>query len=116
VRGQRGSAILTRVCAYAQVELDQAALADAALGERLAEERTALLAEVAAATGLGGRPRVAGGGAERARVTVRKAIAAAIEAVHTADPVVARHLSTYVRTGTRCRYEPDPEQVVVWRL
>ncbi len=106
-----------RRLAEIDAELDQAdALADAALGEKLAEEREALLAEVAAATGLGGRPRVAGSGAERARVTARKAIAAAIEAVHVADPVVARHLSTYVRTGTRCCYEPDPEQAVVWRL
>lgn len=100
-----------------EAELDRAdAWADEVSGQRLAAERAALLAEVAAATGLGGRRRVVGSGAERARVTVRKAIAGAIEAVHAADPVVARHLSTYVRTGTRCCYEPDPEHLVSWRL
>lgn len=98
-------------------ELDQADLrADAARGEELAAERTALLAELSAATGLGGRRRVSGSGAERARVTVKKAITSAIEAVHAVDPVVARHLTRHVRTGTRCCYEPDPEHLVDWRL
>jgi hypothetical protein len=98
-------------------ELDDAdAWGDAARGESLAAERDALLAEVSAVTGLGGRQRVAGSGAERARVTVRKAIATALDAIHAADPVVARHLTTCVRTGLRCRYEPDPEAPVAWRL
>ncbi|WP_183096000.1 hypothetical protein [Nocardioides stalactiti] len=98
-------------------ELDEAdAAGDAARGEALAAERTALLAEVSAATGLGGRARTTGSTAERARVTVRKAIAAALDAVHAADPVVARHLTTYVRTGLRCCYEPDPDAPVEWRL
>jgi hypothetical protein len=82
----------------------------------LTAEREALLAQVSAATGLGGRPRSTGSGAERARVTVRKAIAAGIEAIHAADPVVARHLTTHVRTGLTCRYEPDPDAPVSWRL
>ncbi|GAB4006853.1 hypothetical protein [Nocardioides ultimimeridianus] len=96
-------------------ELDDADLAgDAERGEQLAKERAALLAELSAATGIGGRPRVTGSSAERARVTARKAIAAALEAIHAADPVVARHLSTYVRTGLRCCYQPDSP--VEWRL
>ncbi|HEX7717634.1 MAG TPA: hypothetical protein VF416_10125, partial [Marmoricola sp.] len=69
-----------------------------------------------AATGLGGRPRTSGSGAERARVTVRKAVAAALDAIHGADPVVARHLTARVRTGLRCCYEPDPDAPVHWRL
>ncbi|HJQ04349.1 MAG TPA: hypothetical protein VJ872_02815 [Nocardioides sp.] len=98
-------------------ELDDAdLLGDAERGEQLAKERSALLAELSAATGLGGRPRVTGSSAERARVTARKAIATALDAIHTADPVVARHLSTYVRTGLRCCYEPDPDHAVEWRL
>jgi hypothetical protein len=47
---------------------------------------------------------------------VRKAVASAIEAVHAVDPVLARHLTTHVRTGLRCRYEPDPDAPVEWRL
>ena len=76
----------------------------------------ALLAEVAAATGLAGRPRPTGSSAERARVTVRKAIAAALRAVRDADPVVARHLTAHVRTGGSCAYEPDADRPVTWRL
>lgn len=98
-------------------ELDEAdAWGDAARGAKLTAERDALLAEVSAATGLGGRPRTSGSGAERARVTVRKAIATALDAIHGADPVVARHLTTHVRTGLRCSYQPDPDAPVEWRL
>lgn len=98
-------------------ELDEAdAAGDDEAGERLASERTALLAEVSAATGLGGRPRIAGSGAERARVSVRKAIAAALQAIHGVDPVVARHLDSRVRTGLRCCYEPDPDAPMTWLL
>ena len=83
---------------------------------KLTAERDALLAQVSAATGLGGRPRTTGSGAERARITVRKAIATALDAIHSADPVVARHLTTHVRTGLRCSYQPDPDVPVDWRL
>jgi tetratricopeptide (TPR) repeat protein len=97
--------------------LDRAdASGDAGLGTELTSEREALLAQVAAATGLGGRTRTTGSSAERARVTVRKAIAAALDAIHGADPVVARHLTTHVRTGVRCCYEPDPDASIDWRL
>ena len=106
-----------RRLAQIDTELDEAdAVGDAGAGERLQAERSALLAQVSAATGLGGRPRTSGSGAERARVTVRKAIATALDAIHSADPVVARHLTTRVRTGLRCCYEPDPDAPVDWRL
>jgi tetratricopeptide (TPR) repeat protein len=106
-----------RRLAEIDTELDDAdAWGDATRGERLAAERDALLAELSAATGLGGRRRTSGSGAERARVTVRKAIAAALDAIHGADPVVARHLTARVRTGLRCCYEPDPDAPVEWRL
>jgi hypothetical protein len=98
-------------------ELDEAdAVGDAPRSAQLMAERDALLAHVSAATGFGGRPRHTGSSAERARVTVRKAIATALEAIHAADPVVARHLTTHVRTGLTCRYEPDPDTPVSWRL
>lgn len=98
-------------------ELDDAdASGDQQRGDQLAEEREALLSELGAATGLRGRPRTTGSSEERARVTVRKAVAAAIEAIHAVDPVLARHLTTHVHTGLRCRYEPDPDAPVEWRL
>lgn len=89
---------------------------DQGAGDRLATERAALLAELGSATGLAGRPRTSGSSAERARVSVKKAITSAIDAIHPADPVVARHLSTFVRTGLWCRYEVDDEHPVRWRL
>ena len=98
-------------------ELDDAdASGDQSRGERLAAERQALIAELGATTGLRGRPRTTGSTEERARVTVRKAVAAAIDAIHAVDPVLARHLTTHVRTGLRCHYDSDPDAPVEWRL
>lgn len=98
-------------------ELDDAdACGDQARAERLALERIAILAELGATTGLGGRPRTSGSGNERARVTVRKAVVAALDAIHAVDPVLARHLTTHVHTGLHCRYDPDLDAPVEWRL
>lgn len=98
-------------------ELDEAdALGDQDAARRLADERSALVGELGAVTGLGGRRRTTGSGNERARVAVRKAVAAALDAIHAVDPVVARHLSGHVHTGLWCRYDPDPDAPVVWRL
>jgi hypothetical protein len=106
-----------RRLAEIDAELDRAdEWADVGLAATLAAEREAVLAEVAATTGLGGRPRPAGSSSERARVTVRKAVATAIRALHAADPVVARHLGAHVRTGHSCTYQPDPDRPVTWRL
>jgi hypothetical protein len=67
-----------RRLAEIDTEFDEAdAWGDVRRGAELTTEREALLAEVSAATGLGGRPRTSGSGAERARVTARKAIATA---------------------------------------
>jgi hypothetical protein len=89
---------------------------DAGRGQRLSAERGALLAQIAAATGLGGRPRTLGGTAERARVAVRKAIAAALARISAVDPPVGRLLADTVNTGTTCRYEPDPGRPIRWLL
>jgi hypothetical protein len=106
-----------RRLAEIDAELDEVdGSGDAGRGHILAEERDALLAEVSSVTGLGGRRRTAGSSAERARTTVRKAVAAALDSIHGAEPVVARHLTTYVRTGLRCCYDPDPDMPVHWRL
>jgi hypothetical protein len=82
--------------------------------ERLEDEREALLAEVRAATGLGARPRQAGATIERARVAVRKAVAAATDRIAEVDDGLARLLRDCVHTGARCVYEPDPARPVVW--
>lgn len=79
-------------------------------------EREVLIAELAAATGLGGAARTTGSTSERARVAVRKAIVAAVDRIEAVDAAMARHLRDRVRTGTVCRYEPDPDRVVEWEL
>jgi hypothetical protein len=83
---------------------------------RAQAERDALVHHLAAAAGLHGRRRLVGGTAERARVAVRKAISAAVERIDTHDPALARLLRDTVRTGSVCRYEPDPGRPVTWML
>lgn len=98
-------------------ELEEAeSWADDARVARLRLEREALLAEVSAATGLGGRPRRFSSTQERARVAVRKAIASALERIEARDAALARLLRDTVHTGTACRYDPDPARPVTWLL
>ena len=98
-------------------ELDEAHdWADEARVTRLGMEREALLREVAAATGLGGRQRRFGSAGEQARVAVRKAISAALARVEQQDPALARLFRDTVRTGAACRYDPDPGRPVTWIL
>ncbi|GAA4922501.1 hypothetical protein HD597_009157 [Nonomuraea thailandensis] len=72
----------------------------------LREEREWLLAELAAATGIGGRARPFTGSEERARVAVGKAIWRAVDRVAAVDPSIGEELRATVRTGTRCCYRP----------
>ncbi|MGZ4475204.1 MAG: hypothetical protein ACXVWW_05825 [Nocardioides sp.] len=78
-------------------------------------EREAILTQVAAASGLGGRARRAGGSTERTRVAVKKAISAAIAAIEATDAEMAAHLREHVRTGTWCCYRPAGDEIE-WRL
>ena len=106
-----------RRLAEIDADLDEArSWADTSRAARLAAEREALLDQLRAATGLGGRPRAAGSAHERARVAVRKAIANAIERVAAVDPSLGRLLSDTVTTGAFCRYAPDPDRPVQWVL
>jgi non-specific serine/threonine protein kinase len=79
-------------------------------------ELDALTRQLAAAVGLGGRNRPSGSSAERARVSVRKAIAKAIAHVADHDADLALLLSTTVKTGSYCSYVPDPRLTVDWSL
>jgi hypothetical protein len=75
-----------RRLAEIDADLDEArSWADTGRAAKLAAERDALLDQVRAATGLGGRPRVPGSAHERARIAVRKAIVNAIDRVAAAD-------------------------------
>ncbi len=90
--------------------------ADGPRASRLRLERDALLDEVGAATGLGGRRRQFSSAHERARVSVRKAVAAALDRIEQHDGSLARQLRDSVRTGGACRYDPDPDRPVRWLL
>ena len=85
--------------------------ADAGRVELLSTERDALLDELSAAAGLGGRARGTGSTRERARVAATKAIATAIERITLVDDDLGRHLRESVRTGLHCSYRPDAGEV-----
>ncbi|NUR86010.1 MAG: hypothetical protein HOY71_18170 [Nonomuraea sp.] len=74
---------------------------DAARGER-----EWLLAELAAATGLGGRARQFAGNDERARIADGTAIRRALDRIAAVEPAIGEHLRASVHTGLRCSYTP----------
>src|SRR5690348_12162527 len=79
---------------------------DTERASRLRAEKDFLVRELAAATGLGGRPRRLGAESERARLNVTRAIRSAIAKIRDRAPTAAAHLDRSVRTGTRCSYSP----------
>jgi tetratricopeptide (TPR) repeat protein len=80
---------------------------DAARAERARSELEALTAELARATGLGGRSRRAGSSAERARVAVQRRVKDALARIEEAAPDLGRHLAPRVYTGVFCSYRPN---------
>jgi hypothetical protein len=73
---------------------------------RARAERDWLIAELAGATGISGRSRRFPDNAERARITVGKAIRRALTRVCDTDAVIGTHLRSSVHTGMRCSYRP----------
>jgi tetratricopeptide (TPR) repeat protein len=80
----------------------------------LEKEERALTRELAVAVGLGGRDRVASSAAERARVSVTRAIRSAMGRIGEQSPALADHLEATIRTGTFCSYTPDPRAPIDW--
>jgi len=96
-------------------ELDRADHAgDTDRAARAAAERAALVRELAAATGLGGRPRRLADETEKARKTVTARIRHSIGRLADTHPELAEHLAASVQTGTLCSYAPV--EPVTWRL
>lgn len=91
----------------------QADLADAerdndlARSERVAAELDAVIEQLSAAVGLGGRGRKLGDPAEKARTAVTWRIRSAIRKIDEAHPPLARHLQASIRTGAFCVYQPE---------
>lgn len=98
-------------------ELDEAErFSDPERAARARADLQTLAEHVAAAVGLGGRDRPAADAAERARVSVTKAVKVAIRRIAQHHPALGSHLEHSVRTGTYCAYEPDPRNPPSWEL
>jgi hypothetical protein len=79
-------------------------------------EIDALTDELARSAGLGGRARDHASPAERARISVTKAIRAAIRRIERHSPELAAHLAASVRTGRFCSYATPGEPPPAWNL
>jgi len=79
---------------------------DSIAAEKAHRERQALVSELRRATGLAGRPRRATADAERARVNVTRTLRATMDRITMAAPIAGAHLTSSIRTGTMCRYQP----------
>jgi tetratricopeptide (TPR) repeat protein len=82
--------------------------------EVLQGELDVLVMQLAQAFGLGGRDRVAGSAAERARLNVTRAIRAALRKLEEALPGAGAALDRRVRTGLYCAYLPEEGDEVRW--
>jgi hypothetical protein len=47
---------------------------------------------------------------------VTKAVKVALAKIRANDPALGRHLSTSIKTGTCCVYDPGPSPAVAWEL
>ena len=83
---------------------------------RARAELDALVAQLAEATGLGGRSRRTQSDSERARISITKRVRGVIAALGEHDRSLERHLRDTVRTGTFCSYAPDPARHIVWTI
>jgi predicted ATPase len=82
---------------------------------RAQQEIDALVTQLAAGMGLGGRDRKAASQAERARVNITKAVKDALKKIEENHVTLGEHLRTAIRTGTFCAYLPDPRLKISWR-
>ena len=82
---------------------------DLARHQRATDEREGILAELRRATRPDGAPRaLANPAVERARKAVTARIRDAIRRITEAHPDLGTHLDRTIRTGTTCRYQPEP--------
>ena len=84
------------------------------LAETLRSEHDALIRELAAATGLGGRDRRLGDEMERARKTVSARVRDALSKIERVHPELATHLRAALRMGTVCSY--TPAEPTTWKV
>lgn len=82
---------------------------------RAQEEIDALVSQLTAGIGLGGRDRKAASQAERARVNITKSVKDALRKIDANHRPLGEHLRTTIRTGAYCAYLPDPRLQITWR-
>ena len=87
---------------------------DLCRAELLRDEIERLTAALAAAFGFRGRDRPVGDCDERARQKVRKNIKASFDAVRQTHAALGRYLTSNVKTGRYCWYDPDPDHPIRW--
>ncbi|MPZ73468.1 MAG: hypothetical protein GEU74_09590 [Nitriliruptorales bacterium] len=93
-----------------QSDIDEAeADNDLYRAEKARVERDSLIAQLSAATGLGGRDRRLGDERERARKAVTARIRDAIARIKRVHPRLGAHLHNAVQTGTWCTYAPTKQ-------
>jgi hypothetical protein len=101
--------------AEVEEDIDDARRAnDLARLEHAERDKDFLVAELGRAMGLGGRTRLLGGDAERARTSVTRAIRYGLDRLAEDHPAAAAHLDRSIQTGTFCVYSPDPSTPIVW--
>lgn len=115
VEGDSGAAMDAKARAACQRHIQdlQADLAEAerdndfARTERISAELDAVIEQLSAAVGLGGRGRKLGDPAEKARTAVTWRIRNAIKKIAESHPPLGRHLEASIRTGAFCAYQPE---------
>ena len=83
---------------------------------RAQQEIAFLTNELKGAVGLGGRDRPEASAAERARLSVTRALRSAIVRIGEQHADAGRHFDVTIRTGTFCSYQPDPRVPTTWEL
>ena len=98
-------------------ELDEAeSFNDPERAARAREALESLVSEMTSALGGDALERKAGSDVERARVAVTKAIRSTMRRIDEIDSNLGGELTTTIRTGTFCCYEPDRRRPVVWHV
>lgn len=98
-----------------QSEIDTATgLGDLGRVETAQAEMDALVDQLTAAYGLGGRARKTTGTAERARSTVTQRIRSVIKRLAETHPPLHRHFRAAITTGVYCSY--TPERPISWTV
>jgi len=98
-------------------DLEEAArLNDSYRAARARSELDAIVGQLAAAVGLGGRDRRSSSEAERARSAVTKRIKEAISRIAKVLPPLGLHLAARIKTGYFCSYNMHPDRPVAWKF